>query len=186
MLPIYKEYIDFLNYKTNHELNFLEEGKYWYDKSIIKAFNLNGDIIKIARLTTDDKLNISVKFYKKQIPELETWINTTKRYKNELSSLENESKELILKSIYKHKDRNIAILSSGGKDSTVTTFLVRKCINNPQIIFFNTSLDCADTYIYIKKENNLTIINPKEGFYQWRERLNFIPTRFARACCNIF
>lgn len=186
MLPIYKEYIDFLNYKTNHELNFLEEGKYWYDKSIIKAFDLNGDIIKIARLNTDDKLNISVKFYKKQIPELETWIDTTKRYKNELSSLENESKELILKSIYKHKDRNIAILSSGGKDSTVTTFLVRKCINNPQIIFNNTSLDCADTYIHIKKENNLTIINPKEGFYQWRERLNFIPTRFARACCNIF
>lgn len=47
-------------------------------------------------------------------------------------------------------------------------------------------MDCADTYLHIKKENNLTIINPKEGFYQWRKRLNFIPTRFARACCNTF
>ena len=47
-------------------------------------------------------------------------------------------------------------------------------------------MDYADTYKHIKKEKNLTIINPKEGFYQWRKRLNFIPTRFARACCGIF
>ena len=75
---------------------------------------------------------------------------------------------------------------SGGKDSTVTTHLVRQCVKDPEIIFNNTSLDCADTYLHIKKENNLTIINPKEGFYHWRKRRNFIPTRFARACCSIF
>ena len=186
MLPIFNEYIQFLNYKTEDKLSFLKEGIYWYDKSIIKAFDKNGDLIKIARLSTDDNLEITVKFYNKQIPELETWNDTIIRYQDELSEIENKSKELITNSIYKYNDRKIAVLSSGGKDSTVTSFLVKACINNPEIIFNNTSLDCADTYLHIKKEENLTIINPKEGFYQWRNRLNFIPTRFARACCDIF
>ena len=54
------------------------------------------------------------------------------------------------------------------------------------MIFNNTTLDCADTYKHIKTKENLIKITPKEGFYQWRNRLNFIPTRFARACCSIF
>ena len=186
LLPIYKDYIDFLNDKTNNKLNFLTEGKYWYDKSIIKAFDLNGELIKIARLTVDDNLDITVKFYGKDIPVIETWNDTISRYEEELMLLEKESKELILKSLQKYEGRDIAVLSSGGKDSTVTTFLVRTCTENPKIIFNNTSLDCADTYIHIKKEKNLTIINPKEGFYQWRKKLNFIPTRFARGCCRVF
>lgn len=185
MLPIFNDYIEFLN-RNNGELNFLKEGYYWYDKSIIKAFDINGDIVKIARLMIDDKLNITVKFYKDTNYKLESWNNTIERYKEELYELEKESRELIMDSMHKYHGRNIAVLSSGGKDSSVTSFLVRTCINDPKIIFNNTSLDCADTYLHIKKESNLAIINPKEGFYQWRKRLNFIPTRFARACCSIF
>lgn len=186
VLPIFNEYIKFLNDKTSNKLDFLKEGIYWYDKSIIKAFDINGEIVKIARLKVDDDLSVSVKFYGKQIPMLESWNDTVKRHENELLEIEKESRELIMDSIHKYGDRNISVLSSGGKDSSVTTFLVRTCVDNPEIIFNNTSLDCADTYLHIKKESNLTIINPKEGFYQWRKRLNFIPTRFARACCNIF
>ena len=103
-----------------------------------------------------------------------------------LLKLESDSLELIKKYIDIYCDREIIIPSSGGKDSSVTTYLVKKIINNPKILFNNTTLDVADTYLHIKKENNLKIINPKEGFYQWRERLNFIPTRFSRACCSIF
>ncbi|MGL5717123.1 MAG: hypothetical protein ACRCX2_29165, partial [Paraclostridium sp.] len=126
-----------------NELNFLEEGLYWYDKSIIKAFDLKGNIVKIARLNTDDKLNMTVKFYGKQTPELGTWDDTVERHKVELEQIEKESRELIMDSIHKYGDRNIAVLSSGGKDSAVTTFLVRTCMPNPEIIFNNTSLDCA-------------------------------------------
>ena len=186
MLPIFNEYTKFLNSKTNNRLNFLKEGFYWYDKSIIKAFNTKGEIVKIARLSIDDNFNMDVKFYGNSMPILETWEDTVKRYEEELSAIEKESRELIIDSTHKYGDRNLAILSSGGKDSTVTTFLVKSCVDNPRIIFNNTSLDCADTYLHIKKEDNLTIINPKEGFYQWRDRLNFVPTRFARACCSIF
>ena len=185
MLPIFNEYISFLN-KNTSELNFLKEGYYWYDKSIIKAFNINGELIKIARIYCSDDLKITVKHYKHENVELESWNDTVKRNEDELLKLETESKNLIMNSIDKYKDRELAVLSSGGKDSTITTYLVRSICPDVKIIFNNTSLDCADTYLHIKKEDNLTIINPKEGFYQWRERINFIPTRFTRACCGIF
>ena len=185
MLPIFNEYISFLNKNTN-ELNFLKEGYYWYDKSIIKAFNINGELIKIARIYCSDDLKITVKHYKHENVELESWNDTVKRNEDELLKLETESKNLIMNSIDKYKDRELAVLSSGGKDSTITAYLVRSICPDVKIIFNNTSLDCADTYLHIKKEDNLTIINPKEGFYQWRERINFIPTRFTRACCGIF
>lgn len=166
MLPIFNEYIQFLNDKTKNELNFLKEGVYWYDRSIIKAFDKKGNLIKVARLNIDNDLNITVKRHNQQVAELETWRDTVSRHKDELSQIENESKKIIINSMNKYNDRKIAVLSSGGKDSSVTTFLVKMCMDNPEIIFNNTSLDCSDTYLHIKKEKNLTIINPKEGFYQ--------------------
>lgn len=185
MLPIFNDYIKFLN-ETTTELDFLKEGYYWYDKSIIKAFDINGNLIKIARIYYTDDLRVNIKKYKNADIKLESWKDTVVRNSDELSQLEYQSKKLIENSIDKYSDRKLAVLSSGGKDSSVTTYIVKSIYPNVEIIFNNTSLDCADTYLHIKKEDNLTIINPKEGFYQWRNRLNFIPTRFARACCNIF
>lgn len=185
MLPIFKEYIHFLNDQTT-DLDYLEEGFYWYDKSIIKAFDVNGNMVKIARIKVDDDLKLTVKHYNEKINELESWETTINKHYEELCNLEKESIELITKYIARYSDRNMGVLSSGGKDSSVTQYLVEKFIDEPNIIFNNTTLDCADTYLHIRRNKNLTIINPKEGFYQWRERNNFIPTRFARACCNTF
>lgn len=185
MLPIFNDYIKFLNDNTS-ELDFLKEGYYWYDRSIIKAFDVNGNLIKIARIYYTDDLKVNIKKYKNTNIKLESWQDTVCRHSDKLSQLEYQSKQLIANSINKYSDRKLAVLSSGGKDSSVTTHIVRSIYPDVEIIFNNTSLDCADTYLHIKKEDNLTIINPEEGFYQWRNRINFVPTRFARACCNIF
>lgn len=181
---VFKEYINFLK---NNGLNYeLKEGFYWYDKSIIKAYDKEGNLHKILRINISDNLKLSFKFYKDSDFELESWKETVERNKNILLEKEKESIETIKKYINKYNDRKVAVPSSGGKDSSVTTYLVKQVVEDPEIIFNNTTLDVADTYLHIKKENNLTIINPKEGFYQWRDRLNFIPTRFARSCCTIF
>ena len=185
---VYKKYIQFLNKKgLNRQTDIeLQEGYYWYDRSIIKAYDKEGNIHKIVRLKVEDNLSITFKKYKDKPFDIESWQETVERNKLKLDLLEKHSLQLIEKCVEIFDDRSIAIPSSGGKDSSVTSYLVRQVVNNPQIIFNNTSLDCADTYKHIKKEDNLTIINPKEGFYQWRERVNFIPTRFSRACCDIF
>lgn len=189
MLPVFNDYIKFLNYKTNNELNFLEEGKYWYDNSIVKGYDINGELQKIVRLKIEEDLSIQTKFYKNyEKIELETWQDTIERNKKHLEEIEEESFKLIKQSRDIYKDNKIAILTSTGKDSQVVEHLVKKLYKEePIVIFNNTSLDCADSYLFIKKEeNDLKIINPKEGFYQWRERINFVPTRFSRACCGIF
>lgn len=62
MLPIFNDYIKFLNDSTEG-LEFLEEGYYWYDKSYIRAFTKDGELIKIARLYCTDNLTMTVKLY---------------------------------------------------------------------------------------------------------------------------
>lgn len=181
---VFKDYIKFLEDKGLKVK--LKEGYYWLDRSIIKAFDKEGNIHKIIRINIDDNLNIKFKLYNNKDFEIETWQDTVKRNLNKLQKLEQESLELIEESIKKYQNRTIANLTSGGKDSSVTSFLTKQVYPEATQIFNNTSLDCADTYLHIKKEEKLIIINPKEGFYQWRERNNFVGNRLARACCDIF
>lgn len=184
---IFNDYIGFLKDKGIDIENYgLKEGYYWLDRQIIKAYDKQGNIQKIARLHVADDLSISAKRYNTKEFEIESWLETVERNKSRLEELEFESLEFIKEVIDEFQEYNIAVLSSGGKDSSVATYLTRQIVDNPLIIFNNTSLDCADTYLHIKKENNLMIINPKEGFYQWRERLNFVGNRVSRACCTIF
>lgn len=181
---VFKEYIKFL--KDNGLKQELIEGYYWLDKSIIKAYDKDGNLHKVLRISIDDELNLSFKEYKDKPFEIESWEETVRRNYNRLSELERESIELIKDSIDKYKGWKINVLTSGGKDSSVVTHLVKMVDRNALCIFNNTTLDCAETYLHVKKEPHLLTINPKEGFYPWRERNNFVPTRFSRACCGIF
>lgn len=182
---IFNEYINFLK-DNNIDTSSLKEGFYWLDRSIIKAYDKQGKIHKIMRISIDDKLNITSKSYDNQPFEIESWKDTVERNIVELNQLEKDSLELIQNSFSEYKDYKYKILSSGGKDSIVTSYLVRQIAPETEIIFNNTTLDCSDTYKYIKSLDNLKILSPKEGFYQWREKNNFVGNRMARACCNIF
>lgn len=77
-------------------------------------------------------------------------------------------------------------MTSTGKDSMVTLDLVQKVIPNVRVVFNNTSLDVADTYRMVKSHKDWEITNPKEGFYNWIRRMNYIPNRVSRGCCSIF
>lgn len=189
MNPIFREYCEFLKDKVDLEL---EEGYYWLDNSIIKAFDKQGNIHKLYRIVINDEdLSMTYKvpkgYSKREDIDIASWDDVVEMNKEIIRQKEKESLELIAKVLSDYKDYSPQILTSGGKDSSVTMHLVRKVQNNIHAIFNNTSLDCTDTYLHIKREvDNVQIINPKEGFYQWRERLQFVPTRFSRACCTIF
>ena len=189
MNPIFREYCEFLKDKVDLEL---EEGYYWLDNSIIKAFDKEGNIHKLYRIVINDEdLSMAYKvpkgYSKREDIDIASWNDVVEMNKEIIRQKEKESLELITKVLSDYKDCSPQILTSGGKDSSVTMHLVRKVQNNVHAIFNNTSLDCVDTYLHIKREvDNVQIINPKEGFYQWRKRLQFIPTRFSRACCTIF
>ena len=54
----------------------------------------------------------------------------------------------------------------------------------------NTSNESPDTYLHIKNKIGYlrhNYMNPKEGYYQWIERKNYlIPTRLIRNCCSTY
>lgn len=193
MQPIYKEYVEFLNSYGLQE--FLKENKiewkdntYWLDRQIIKGFDKDMKVHKILSIKIDNSELLHFKSYKKKV-NYENMINyneVIELNKDSVDLLEKESMELIKSSLEKYKHHKPIILTSGGKDSVVTLSLTRKVADNILGMFNNTSLDCGDTIKHIHKINNVITTNPTEGFYQWRDRLNFIPTRFSRACCTIF
>ena len=183
MLPIFKEYIQFLK---NSGVDIpIQEGYYWLDRQIIKGYDVEGNLHKIYRIKIDDNLDITYTKYKNKKLQLENWQNTVQRKLKKLSQLEENSDKLIQKSFKKYSQHEPIVLYSGGKDSIVINYLVQKN-KECRIIFNNTSLDCADTYKYVKQSNNVEILNPKEGFYQWVKRYGNIPGRINRNCCGIF
>lgn len=124
MLPIFNEYIEFLK---NNNINVgLEEGYFWLDRQIIKAYDANGELQKIARIFIDDKLNMTYKIYnhKKEI-RVVSWQNIIEKKLKHLQQIEKESLELIKSSLSKYNQHKPFILTSGGKDSTIITHLVR-------------------------------------------------------------
>lgn len=83
---------------------------------------------------------------------------------------------------------------SGGKDSTVTSHLVRSALSNPSIIhiFGNTTLEFPDTMEYInrfKAENRKTPLlismNDQQDFFELCKEFG-PPSRMLRWCCTIF
>ena len=133
---VFKEYIKFL--QDNGLKHKLKEGYYWYDKSIIKAYDKQRNIHKILRIYIDDDLNLSFKFYKEGQFEIESWQETVERNKERLLELEKNSLDLIPNSIKEYSNRSVAVPSSGGKDSSVVTYLVKQIKYKPEIIFNNT------------------------------------------------
>jgi len=198
MRPVFKEFIDFLNYhkySDYKEAIDLKEGKFWINRGIIKGIAKDGSLIKLARLKPfydGETVKVDFSFYKytkkelELIKSLETWDETINREKDRINMLEKESLNIIKEYTNLNNNRLNATLTSFGKDSAVTLHLGRKLFPDMLAIFGNTSLDCADTYKHAKATHNVLTINPKEGFYQWRERYQYIPTRFNRACCDIF
>lgn len=188
MNPVFKEYCKFLKDKTGLEL---EEGYYWLDNSIIKAFDGQGNIHKLYRIVIDDKdLSISYKipksYSKIEDIDIASWNDVIKMNKNHLEEIENESKQLIREKMDKYNSYIPLVPVSMGKDSQVTCHLVRECFSDTKAIFNNTTLDCADTYKMAKKFPNCEIMTPEQGFYQYIKEINVLPTRFSRFCCRIF
>lgn len=55
-------------------------------------------------------------------------------------------------------------------------------------VYCNTSNEVAATYKKVKSVDNIQIINPKKGFYDWlkNDKKYFLPTRLTRSCCAKF
>lgn len=188
MLPVFKEYIQFLKDTINsNQLDFLTEGYYWVDNQIIKVFDKQGNLHKLFKLNIDTNLNIIVKPYKNIFQgEIETWNDTILRLQDRLTTLEQDSLNLL--GNYRNTDRIIIDTNSTGKDSMVKTHLAKKAGLKFNTYFNVTTCDVADSNLMAKR-NDFTFTLPNKelkGFYNWRIKENIIPSRLNRCCCKYF
>lgn len=100
----------------------------------------------------------------------------------------------IEKAIEIYKNRIPMVSFSGGKDSTVVSHLVRKGLNNQEIlhIFGDTTLELPDTYKYVQKFKEENIFTPffderneENDFFQMCKEIG-PPSRVKSWCCSIF
>lgn len=168
----------------------ITEGKFWLDNNMIKAYTRDGELHSLYRYRVYDDLSIVITKHKDNkfdnYDNFETWQETAERLSPALSLKIEESLNVIRNTVKEYKDYDFLVLTSTGKDSMVVIDLVQKIIPNVRVIFNNTSLDVADTYRMVKAHKDWEITNPKEGFYTWIRRMNYIPNRVSRGCCSIF
>lgn len=170
----------------------IEEGSYWINNQVVKAYDSKtGKLCNLYRINVHDDLSISCKPHKDLIKHtncvFETWEQTANRNIERLSKLESNSVSFMIDAMRRYPDYEHIVLTSTGKDSSVTEHIARKSgfLNNGRCVFNNTTCDVADTYRMVKR-HGYEITNPDEGFYQYIKRMRFIPTRFGRGCCTIF
>ena len=188
MLPIYSDLL-----KMWSDLGYdlpIKEGKYWLENNFIQVFTRDGTLRKLWKYKVFDDLHIEITPYHNKIKfcegDFETWEETADRLSPDLSTKIEESLAVIGDTVEKYKGYEFLVLTSTGKDSMVVLDLVQKVIPNIRVVFNNTSLDTADTYRMVKSHKDWEITNPKEGFYNWIRRMNYIPNRVSRGCCSIF
>lgn len=170
----------------------IQEGTYWLNNQVIKAFDTDGNLCNLYRLNISDDLEMSVKehkdFKKHKNKTYETWEQTVQRYSGRLSELEKESISL-LQEYGLNIDRLIVDTNSTGKDSMVKTYLANKAGLKFKTYFNVTTLDVAESNRMAKQlgyKPTYPDLEKYGGFYQWRERENIIPSRLNRCCCKYF
>jgi len=184
MLPIWNEHCKFIYDKCGLQL---EEGYYWLDRQIVKAFDKQGKIHKVYRLKTENDLSMSYTTYKKEKFEIATWYDTQLLLNDRLNELENNSIKL-LQEYGLNTDRTIIDTNSTGKDSEVKTHLAHKAGLKFDTYFNCTTMDVADSNRFAKAKGYKFTYPEKKygGFYQWQKRENIIPSRLNRVCCTYF
>lgn len=166
-------------------------GIYYVDgKKIIFSINslTTVDLKRIRAILAEYEAENSYDFFYKNIT---TFIEANRLRYDDITS---EAINYIIKSSKGYDPTSMFVSFSGGKDSTVTSHLVRTALSNPSIIhiFGDTTLELPDTIEYVerfKRENRktpmLTSKNDQQDFFELCKEFG-PPSRMLRWCCTIF
>ena len=100
---------------------------------------------------------------------------------------ESEAVEFIKKVAKRHKSKLKMVSFSGGKDSAITAYLVKKAIGEVPLLFSNTGVEFPETIKFArefakKMDMELIELHPPQKFVDLCEELG-PPSRMMRWCC---
>jgi phosphoadenosine phosphosulfate reductase len=108
-----------------------------------------------------------------------------------LQKLEEEAIAFVRETVKTHPERKPVVSFSGGKDSAVVSYLVRKALSDDILhIFGNTTMEYPDTVTYVERFKNTTRIRFLENSSScsFLEMCGLIgpPSRINAWCCSVF
>lgn len=189
--PMFKQECRFLEKETGKKL----PGKSWRDGLWMRYKTIwhNGE--RLLRLSADGKPRITKEYFTnghipKEIPTLESLYRANK---SAIDELEREAISFIRNTINEHSKRLPVVSFSGGKDSVVVSWLVRKALGTEKVlhVFGDTTLEFPDTYKYIErfKDSNRSVpFKMPSTDKDFLEMCNLLepPTRINSWCCSVF
>ena len=156
--------------------------------------------IKLKDIYNVDNLEKKKKLIREKIENCNKEVDFSKfiEVNNEhFRNIDNKAIDFIENGSEFFSERMEVVSFSGGKDSTVVSDLVRRALNDRDMlhIFGDTTLEFPYTYQYIKrlKDNSkpskrrsfLSVDEPNKSFYELAEQFG-PPSRVMSWCCNIF
>lgn len=191
--PMFKEECGFLEKESNRKL----PGRSWQDGLWMryKTIWFNGE--RFLRLSANGKPSILKEFSRR-----DNLINTNKHitaeilYKANRSTIDKLEKNAIafIKEIVKSFSEKKPIVSfSGGKDSTVVSYLVRKALRTNKVlhIFGNTTIEYPDTIDYVDRfwvNNGKIPLYKNSSNHTFTEMCKLLgpPSMLNAWCCSVF
>jgi len=191
--PMFKEECEFLERETGKKL--LCKG--WQDGLWMRYKTIWFNGRRLFRLSANGKPKIIKEYpFNDDSDHLDcrpTQETLYRANKSTLDGIEHESISFIQQIVKEYPKRKPVVSFSGGKDSVVASYLVRKALDTNEVshIFSDTTMEYPDTYEYIKRfsEGNGGI-----PFYQRSNMNDFLemceligpPSRINAWCCTVF
>ena len=189
--PVFNEECRFLEKETGKKF----PGKSWQDGLWMrhKTIWLNGK--RLFRLSAKGKpIIINEYAYRDSSRKLCVTPNILcNANKSAIDELEKEAILFIKDIIKSHPERKPIVSFSGGKDSTVVSYLVRKALMSNRIlhIFGDTTIEYPDTLNYIKKfsrHNGVIPFYTQSSNHSFLKMCNLLspPSMLNSWCCSVF
>lgn len=204
MKPIFEEERRFLERYLGIELPKYcwKKGSYIYlnhsDKEYIVRMKAKQGEIELVNNRLEglegNKVKIKTKKGRLEEKEIKTWLEEYKEEAKDIEYLEEESINRTREYIQKHRDHEIRLGDSGGKDSLLAKHISIRVleelgIEDYVVDFYNTTNETAETYKMVKQGNpkdKLRIHNPDKGWYKWlkEDKKYYCPSVMSRTCCD--
>ena len=191
--PMFREECRFLEKETGKKF----PDKSWQDGLWIryKTIWFNGE--KLFRLSANGKPTIIKEYSNRDnLTNINQYVTQRILYKANKATLDKLEKKAIsfIKEIIKSfSERKPVVSFSGGKDSTVVSYLVRKALRTNKVLhmFGDTTMEYPDTHNYIDRffRNNKGIPfcenSSKHTFFEMCKLIG-PPSRINAWCCSVF